>query len=853
MKKVIRMVEDAISADLSRRIVEDEVGMEAGAESDAQPKISERDNGDGTVTLSMVFSYNPARYESSVAPKSEVQRKNDAIENEDIVDAADEQDEQDEDGASHAEDAAPLPGVSGAAQQCAATFQQCQAKNPYACRFHGAKLMEGDLNSDLANAGVQNASVTISAMPHQGTFKAEVKCRQGQQKAVQRALANFSKRPGIDAGSVMYAGYNKTTGVHTSLYDVDTKYAAQTAGAPAQANTAAAAQTAPAQPQAASAGVGQAAPSKAKTVRRPRARKAAKTQQQTQPQAQAPSAAQAQQTQQQASAPLQAQTTSAVPTPKPGAMLHPPTRPPEPPKWTGLVDDDFDFLDKTSVDLAFLAQRVNHNLSKSSPTPGAGSVAAQNFAAIDRNRLVQLAKKDTTGQVQRVLDVYDEAKKSEANGWNDKILAAKYDESKYDSGDPKASTDFSSWGFDRRKCPSDPHAAARKAYAEWVPPVQKRDEELSLLKANVSSAQASERPGLDALMDDASAASEDMKSFEDDIGLLEDAVAAEKDPSVKADLQKLMDSVDAAYFAAKRRYDDAVGQVRKWASSQTTMSESFGYDEIENFYKSRGLPIPLGVKNWKAFITDQKLQDESEQIIMRNSKFSSRPLWQTHQQRLDRIKQLRKNLCLLMPHLHIYHKANDFILTSIPRDAAVRADASNSNYQNGLKNAFGVKTRGSAKDMQLYCAISLADSPKNSTWCQSSSYGKDFVVELDPNKVIGGICWDNGCGYWTGSDPKGMSHVSQMNFSDIAYGSGDNHFNPKAAEVDFTGMTPSQMFSIMFPEGEGGYEFHVVNGADFKTGNTKAIYEKQGTFTASASAVMKKYGVAAYDKNFRKL
>lgn len=712
--------------------------------------IEESDDGNGGFKMTVSFSYDPDSYESDIAPNPALKDKVDEIDSDAVA--------EDED-------------VASAANQCQATFAQCQAKNPYACRYHGQKLMEGDMNAELQKAGIANATVSIAPNGASGNYILSVGGLKTtkQRKAAADAIDAFLKKGGIDQSNARNLGYKRTQKSNIAMFGVSEEQPAQVSGQGA------------------------------------------------------------------------------------GGSLHPPKRPPEPPKWTGLSDDDFDYLDKASLDLAFLVQRLDHNLSKQPPDPNPGSMAAQNFAAIDRKKLEDAAKKDSTGQAQRILDIYDEAKKSEANGWNDKILASKYDESKYNSSDPKASTDFASWGFDRKKCPKDPHAAARKAYAEWVPPATERSNELSMMKSALAAASAKEKPALDGLMKDAEEASSDMESFEDNAGLLDDAIANETDPDAKNELQELLKDLDSSYRASKSRYDDAMGKLKKWSASQSTMTESFGYDEIENFYKSRGLPIPLGVKNWKAFITDQKLQDDSEAIIMKNVKFNSRPMWQTHQQRLDRIKQLRKNLCLLMPHMHIYHMGDDHCEVSIANDSAVRANSNASTYQQALKNAFGVKRQGSANDMQLYCAMSI-EKPQKSFWCTSSPYhNREYVIELDPTKTIGGIVWGNGCGYWSSSRPKGMNHVSQMNFSDLAYDGGSNTFNPEAAEVDFTGMTPDQMMKIMFQYGEDSYEFHPVNGADFRSGNTKAVHEWKGSISKRMMAVIKKYNVEAYDAKGNKI
>lgn len=107
--------------------------------------------------------------------------------------------------------------------------------------------------------------------------------------------------------------------------------------------------------------------------------------------------------------------------------------------------EEMAFLDEVAQHLAFVVQRVNRNISKGSPGPGAN--AWKGFRSIDYGRLCALAKKMPAGRAGFLKLVYDEVKSSEAAKWCKYILASFWRPDLYDEKRPWFSTNYAHWYF----------------------------------------------------------------------------------------------------------------------------------------------------------------------------------------------------------------------------------------------------------------------------------------------------------------------------------------------------------------------------------------------------------------------
>ena len=563
-------------------------------------------NADETVQYKFTINLNPVKYakrfgveipddsadtgltgdaESNEAPSDE---RESGSEREDgkTADGASEGEERAKDGADglmeqDAEDANINLGkrMSGTmAGQCAATLAQCKAKNPLTCRFHGAKAIAQDIEGLLRQQGVQGqVEVTLQNVSKSGqkellSCEVVVTGTKKEEKLVTAAMKAFANMPGVD--SVEAGDYGGGKKIYTG-FDIDIL------DPNAQAKWAAGQQP-PQQP------TQQQAPAP-KPQPKPAPAPAPKPAPQPKP-APAPATAPKPTPAPQPSAP-------ATPAPAPvattanGPKLHPPVRPEEPPPFNGITDDEGEFLEGVGLDLAFLAQRVNHNLSKNPPTPGAGTIAAQKFAAIDGKKLDELAKKDSSGQAAVIKSVFDAAKSSEKNGWGDKIEAPgyAYDESQYDSGDPSKSTGYEKWKFDMSKCPQDPHAKARKAWKEWEEPSKKRANDVSVAGTVLNSTDA-DAPKNEAqqLID----ADKDMKDIEDTIGVIDKALKKEKDPTASQAIRESLDEIEVVYAAKSKEFEDAKRVVSDYIKNQVNMAPGASCADIAKKLAAQGLYVP---------------------------------------------------------------------------------------------------------------------------------------------------------------------------------------------------------------------------------------------------------------------
>lgn len=209
--EALRIVADSLTAcamDVDAVQGEFDFGGEgADGDADMPDGVKEEKVGDDSVKFTFSFRYAPGKYDSTVD------------------DGARQGDDATVNGGDVAEDAMPAPpesAVAHASAQCKATFEECQAKNPYACKYHGQKLMEADLYALLSANGAKTAKVELKAMT-KGSYEAAVTCidTPAERKAAAKAIKAFLKKKGIDKESTIDTGYDKGEKAHSAFFDVD--------------------------------------------------------------------------------------------------------------------------------------------------------------------------------------------------------------------------------------------------------------------------------------------------------------------------------------------------------------------------------------------------------------------------------------------------------------------------------------------------------------------------------------------------------------------------------------------------------------------------------------------------------
>lgn len=774
-----------------------EVGETDGFSPDEHVEVSEA-SGD-EVCYTFRFSYKPDSYDSKVVNREEVieqSKGNAGEEEEDVTEEVEE---------STAEDAAPTAQTpAAAAQTCKATFAQCQAKNPYACRFHGQKLMEADLNNLLAQNGSQTAKVSMEEL-YPGSYEAKVTCinTPAERKAAEAAIKAFLKNAGIDQSSVEDTGYDKKTKSHSAFFEVDDLNAAATSNATMH-------------------------------VTKQKPKKKAKAQSAPTTPAPAPSPSPVEE-------PPPAPTGPA-PLVSGNGRLAPPMAPEEPPAWDGLTNEEMDKLDKVSSDLAFVMQRVNRNLSQGKT--GAGNSAGAAYDAIDRNELVDLAKKDKTGQVQKLIDVYDEAAKSKANGWS--TAFGTYDPNLYNAHDPKGATNYSAWGFDRTKCPVDPHAAARAAFNAWKPPADGRKAELDALETAIGGASAKEKPILDSALKDAKDASEVMRDLEENVGIIKKAIDDATDPDVKDLFQKAMEDVEGAYFDADKAYKDAVGVIKDWSGKQVVMQDSIA-DTIAAIKARGGTPHPL-LKNWQSMIDKQ----EAAAMDYLAKRFNLTP-----QERSAAPAIYKKNMRTLMEKGTIASiSSSDSVFKMLDGDRSV--GSSPSSYTPISRNNFGEAHPSSLDDTFAFCRPLPHEASKFPYWWHDG----DVAVVVDPRKSVLSVTSDlydgalkygslkgtttPGAGYYKFEHACGVT--SLLTDANITSALGGNIVR-RALTEDLSNLPTDKFYKALGiddPDG-GGYEVLAVGGIRAEACAGLRFFGSVPAFTANQKATIKKYNIPVYD------
>ena len=91
------------------------------------------------------------------------------------------------------------PSLTSGMAACQATLQQCRAKNPLTCRYHGAKAISDDIEGFLRKHGVNgNVMVNLNGV-FSNNLSAEVvvDAKRGDKKRIRDAMDEFGKLPGV--------------------------------------------------------------------------------------------------------------------------------------------------------------------------------------------------------------------------------------------------------------------------------------------------------------------------------------------------------------------------------------------------------------------------------------------------------------------------------------------------------------------------------------------------------------------------------------------------------------------------------------------------------------------------------
>lgn len=124
----------------------------------------------------------------------------------------------------------PSAAVNAARRQCAATIEQCRARNKFACPYHGAQAVKADLIDRLTAAGVNSVPEVEAVLNNHGkptgTYSISIPCvnTPDQRRNMERVINEFLRSPGIDqqsTGEGAENDYDDEDEMYNSLFDVD--------------------------------------------------------------------------------------------------------------------------------------------------------------------------------------------------------------------------------------------------------------------------------------------------------------------------------------------------------------------------------------------------------------------------------------------------------------------------------------------------------------------------------------------------------------------------------------------------------------------------------------------------------
>lgn len=472
-------------------------------------------------------------------------------------------------------------------------YEDCRAKNPLTCRYHGVKAIANELDSFLKAQGV-NADVNVDVLSLDTTggkqeiqVQASIVAKQSEEKQVRAALKAFYALDGV-TGDESNAEFNDDDNKYEDFFDVDMLDPKAVARWSANQNAASQAGTgnAPA-PTSGDDGTKPAddAPAKAPAKKGKRTRK--QTRKGMINPNDNPAPAEEPAAKEQATEPIAEQPTVIDDDFDPEApTLFPGVAPKEPPKWTPPYDQtELDMLAKYAKRIGKTAERLDEAVAKEAATPGYleqylnkgnGDQSKPNAHlpsglqkwknGVDVNALRALADKDTDGQVKKLLEAAEKIDASEANGWKDTI------------GETRASLPF-----DPNKY-VDPYAKERAEFESFKPSSESRDIALKSL-SEIDSSSAKDAPK-DAAKSARDAASE--------LKELEDAYDELKDLDDKDILTKLGQD----YYKANETYSAAIKECKNWLAKQCIAQDTIA--EVIDAYKARGQEVPAELTNMQA-------------------------------------------------------------------------------------------------------------------------------------------------------------------------------------------------------------------------------------------------------------
>lgn len=601
---------------------------------------------------------------------------------------------------------APNFAPGSLAGQCQATLQQCKAKNPMTCRYHGAKVIADDIEAMLKASGI-TAPVDVKLLNTHGntlTCTATVQGSAADEQNIAAAMKNFFALPGVD-GDIEDIGPAK--GGFESPFEIDmldpkakAKWGNGTTPLPSNQPSVQQTQSSGTEKKTETESV--ATPKKPRPTRK-RAKK---------------DPAQPEQTENvEVKQPEVDMSEIDVSLDDDSPELYPDQRPPKPPEWKSPFDaKELDTLAHYAERIGKTSERLDGVLAKEDANPGelAKYLAKGNGKQgepnanlprglqqwknkVDVANLRALAEKDTDGQVKAMLAVAEKIDASEANGWKDKIGVAasdvKFDPSKY----------------------ADPYAKERAAYEAYVPVDKGRDSGVSTADSVLS---AKDKNAPKEAADAVKAAHQEMKDLEEGFKTLAD--------SPKAVLKTLAQ----AYHKANEKFKDGVAKCKKWYDGLSVMKSSIR--ETIDAMKERGETIPEEMLGWEA--VEATVEDQAWRTIAATHGLNVADK-EKHMAIFKKNMRAMFQKCTCVSGYNINH-----VIAQMLNSPDHTLHANTNSYVNASNAAFGTSwARHSAaanNGMHTYAKVFSRPFAKMNMGSMYSAGGNDVGMVFNPKKAI---------------------------------------------------------------------------------------------------------------------